>query len=219
MPATRKEEHVAPEPRTIDLWKEHKAIFSPKAGKPEIVRVPPIKYLMIDGQGDPNSSGAFQDAIGALYGLAYTLKFAYRKDKGVDFRVMPLSGLYHADDPRLFLEGRKKEWRWTLMIPVPSVVTAAAFRKAKVEVARKKGASPSLDAARLETLREGQAVQLLHLGAYAEEQPNIEKIHRFIAENGLSFAGSHHEIYLSIPGRSRPERMKTIIRQPVRKAP
>lgn len=202
----------------IDLWREHKAVFSPKAGTPELVRVPPIKYLMVDGKGDPNTSAGFRDAIGALYGLAYTLKFMFRKDKGVDFRVMPLSGLYHAADPRVFLEGRKKEWRWTLMIPVPSTVTSAAFRKARAEVTRKKGASPSLEAVRLGTLREGAAVQLLHVGPYEAEKPSIEKLHRFMAENGLDFAGSHHEIYLSIPGRTKPEKMRTIIRQPVKKA-
>lgn len=202
----------------IDLWKRHKAVFSPKAGTPELVRVPPIKYLMIDGKGDPNTSDGFRDAIGALYGLAYTLKFMFRKDKGVDFRVMPLSGLYPAADPRVFLEGGKKEWRWTLMIPVPSVVTTAELGKARTEVVRKKGLSPALDAVRLETLREGQAVQLLHVGPYEAEKPNIEKLHRFMAENGLDFAGSHHEIYLSVPGRTKPERMKTIIRQPVKKS-
>jgi hypothetical protein len=191
-----------PKLTVIDLWKEHKALYSPRSGTPELVRVPALKYLMVDGQGDPNTSAGFQGGIGALYGLAYTLKFTFRKEKGLDFRVMPLSGLY---------------WRWTIMIPVPSVVTAAAVKKAKAEVRSKRGDSPSLEAARLETLREGQCVQLMHLGPYAAERPNIEKIHRFVKENGLTFAGSHHEIYLSDPRRSKPEKMKTIIRQPVRR--
>jgi hypothetical protein len=206
-----------PKLTVIDLWKEHKALYSPRSGTPELVRVPALKYLMVDGQGDPNTSAGFQGGIGALYGLAYTLKFTFRKEKGLDFRVMPLSGLYHADDPAFFLEGSKSDWRWTIMIPVPSVVTAAAVKKAKAEVRSKRGDSPSLEAARLETLREGQCVQLMHLGPYAAERPNIEKIHRFVKENGLTFAGSHHEIYLSDPRRSKPEKMKTIIRQPVRR--
>ena len=202
----------------IDLWKEHKAVYSPRAGTPELVRAPALKYLMVDGRGDPNTSSGFQAGIGALYGLAYTLKFTFRKEKGVDFRVMPLSGLYHTDDPSAFLKGPKKDWRWTIMIPVPSMVTAAAMKKAKDEVRSKRGDSPSLEAVRLETLREGQCVQLMHVGPYAAERANIEKIHRFIEEKGLSFSGSHHEIYLSDPRRSKPEKMKTIIRQPVKRA-
>jgi hypothetical protein len=204
-------------PAVIDLWKEHKAVYSPRSGTPELVRAPAVKYLMVDGRGDPNTSSGFQAGIGALYGIAYTLKFTFRKEKGVDFRVMPLSGLYHADNPSVFLKGSKKNWRWTIMIPVPSVVTAAAVKKAKAGVRCKRGDSPSLEAVRLETLREGLCVQLLHVGPYAAEPPNIEKIHRFIQENGLSFSGSHHEIYLSDPRRSKPAKMKTIIRQPVKK--
>lgn len=201
----------------IDLWKEHQAVYSPRSGTPELVRAPALKYLMVDGTGDPNTAGGFQAGIGALYGIAYTLKFTLRKEKGVDFRVMPLSGLYHSDNPSAFLKGPKRNWRWTIMIPVPSVVTAAAVKKAKAEVRSKRGDSPSLEAVRLETLREGRCVQLLHVGPYEAEPPNIEKIHRFIEEKGLSFSGSHHEIYLSDPRRSKPEKMKTIIRQPVKK--
>jgi hypothetical protein len=207
----------AAEPVIIDLWKEHKAIYSPKAGIPELVKVPPLKYLMVDGSGDPNASAEFQDAVGALYGTAYTVKFAFKKQKGTDFRVMPLSGLYHLDDPSALLEGPKSAWRWTLMIPVPSIVTAAAVKKAREELRRKKGTSAALDAVRLATLKEGPCVQLLHVGPYADEPPNIQKMHRFIEEKGYTFAGSHHEIYLSDPRRGKPERMKTIIRQPVKR--
>jgi hypothetical protein len=209
---------TAAKPVTIDLWKEHKAVFSPKSGIPELVRIPALKYLMVDGSGDPNKAAGFREAIGALYGLAYTHKFTYKKAKKQDFRVMPLSGLYHAEDPRVFLKGPKTSWKWTLMIPVPGIVTAAAVKKAREEVRRKRGTTAALDAARLETLREGLVVQLLHVGPYAAERENIEKIHRYIAGNGYVFAGSHHEIYLSDPNRAKPEKMKTIVRQPVRKA-
>ena len=202
----------------IDLWVEHKELFSPKEGKPELVRVPPFNYLMVDGSGDPNTSPAFRAAIGALYSLAYTLKFGLKKQKGVDFRVLPFSGRFHADDPAVFLEGRKSEWKWTLMIALPSVVTAADLGAARREALEKKNASPALPLVRREVLREGLCAQVLHIGPYAAERPTIEALHAFIAEKGLAFAGSHHEIYVSDPNRTQPAKLKTIIRQPVRKA-
>ena len=116
----------------IDLWTEHKDLFSPKAGIPELVRVPPFTYLMVDGTGDPNTSPAFRAAIGALYSLAYTLKFGLKKKKGVDFRVLPSSGRYHAEDPAVFLErAGRTEWKWTLMIPLPSIVTTSDLNAAR----------------------------------------------------------------------------------------
>jgi hypothetical protein len=202
----------------IDLWTKHKNLFSPKAGKPELVRVPPFTYLMADGTGDPNTSPAFMAAIGALYSLAYTLKFRFKKNKGVDFRVMPLSGRFHAEDPSVFLQGRKAEWKWTLMLALPSLVTAADLKAARQEALAKKNASPTLPLVRREVLREGLCAQVLHRGPYAAERPTIAALHAFIAAQGLSFAGSHHEIYISDPNRTAPEKLKTIIRQPVRKA-
>ena len=202
----------------IDLWTEHKKLFSPKAGRPELVRVPPLTYLMVDGVGDPNTCADFRDAIRALYTLSYTLKFGLKKQKGLDFRVMPLSGRFHAEDPRVFLEGRKQEWKWTLMLALPSVVTAADLKKARTEAQAKKNASPALPLVRREVLREGLCAQVLHLGPYAAEKPTIEALHAFIAEKGLSFAGNHHEIYISDPNRTAPAKLKTIVRQPVKKA-
>jgi hypothetical protein len=209
---------VAANVEKIDLWVEHKDIYSPSAREPQLVKVPPLVYLLLEGKGDPNTSAAFRDAIGALYGAAYTLKFMLKKQRGVDFRVMPLSGLFHAEDPSVFLKGMKGEWRWTLMIPIPSAVTAAELKRAVAEAAGRKNASPALPLLRRETVREGLCAQILHKGPYAEERPTIEKLHRFIAEKGLTFAGSHHEIYISDPNRSAPEKLKTIIRQPVKKA-
>jgi hypothetical protein len=202
----------------IDLWTEHKSLFSPKAGKPELVRVPPFTYLMVDGKGDPNTSADFREAIGALYSLAYTLKFSLKTSRGLDFRVMPLDGLFHAKDPRVFLEGRKQEWEWTLMLAVPAAVTAAEVRKARALALARKNASPALPRVRREVLREGLCAQVLHLGPYAAEKPTIEALHAFIAEKGLVFAGSHHEIYISDPNRTAPAKLKTIVRQPVKKA-
>jgi hypothetical protein len=202
----------------IDLWTEHKDLFSPKAGKPELVRVPPLAYLLVDGAGDPNTSTDFQSAIGALYSLAYTLKFGLKKKKGVDFRVMPLSGRFHAEDPSVFLQGRKQEWQWTLMLPIPSAVTAADLKAARAEAQARKNASPALPRVRREVLREGLCAQVLHVGPYAAEKPTIEALHAFIAAQGLAFAGSHHEIYISDPNRTAPAKLRTIVRQPVKKA-
>jgi hypothetical protein len=202
----------------IDLWTEHKSLFGPKAGKPELVRVPPLTYLMVDGKGDPNTSPDFRAAVGALYSLAYSLKFSLKKSRGLDFRVMPLSGRFHAEDPRVFLEGRKQEWEWTLMLAVPSAVTAADLKAARAQAQARQNASPALPRVRREVLREGLCAQVLHVGPYAAERPTIEALHAFIADQGLVFAGSHHEIYISDPSRTAPDKLKTIVRQPVKRA-
>jgi hypothetical protein len=201
----------------IDLWAENKELFTPSAKEPSLVKVPALNYIMVDGSGDPNTSAAFRDAIGALYGAAYALKFMLKKNSGVDFRVMPLSGRFHAERPPELLLGRKAEWKWTLMIPLPSVVRQADFSKALAEAGAKKKASPALRLLRMEKLKEGLCAHILHKGPYAEEKPTIEKLHAFIREQGLTFAGSHHEIYLSDPNRAAPAKLKTIIRQPVKK--
>jgi len=202
----------------IDLWVEHKDIYSPSAKEPELVKVPPLPYLLVDGEGDPNTAPAFREAIGALYSLAYTLKFSMKKQQGVDFRVMPLSGFFHAEDPTVFTEGRKNEWKWTLGIPLPAAVTAAEFKKALAEARAKKNASPALGLVRRQVVREGLCAQILHRGPYAAEAPTIRTLHAFIAARGLAFAGSHHEIYVSDPNRSAPEKLKTIVRQPAKPA-
>jgi len=203
----------------IDLWAEHRDVYSPSAKVPQLVTVPPLVYLAVDGSGDPSKAAAFREAIGALYGLAYTMKFAFKKEHAIDFRVMPLSGLYHADDPAAFPSPLRDQWKWTLMMPVPSVFTAAVVKKAKADLTRRKGAVPALDLVRRQVVREGLSAQILHVGPYSAEGPTIEKLHAFILESGLEFAGSHHEIYLSDPNRSAPEKMKTIVRQPVKKKP
>jgi hypothetical protein len=202
----------------IDLWLEHKELFTPSAKEPVLVRVPAFPYLLADGEGDPNTTPAFREAIGALYSLAFTLKFGLKKRRGVDFRIMPLSGFYYADDPAAFLEGRKVEWKWTLGIPLPSIVTAADFKQALAGAGAKKNASPALDRVRREVVREGLCVQILHRGPYAAERQTIQALHAFMQAKGLVFAGHHHEIYVSDPNRTAPEKLKTIVRQPVKKS-
>ena len=185
--------------------------------EPQFVNVPAMTFLMIDGVGDPNTATAYRDAIAALYGLAYPLKFALKKTTGVDYRVAPLEGLWWADDMAEFSAERKGNWRWTMMIAQPPAVTPALVDTIRAEVRRKK-ALPALDQVRLESFAEGRAAQVLYLGPYAAEGPTIERLHHFIHEHGERFDGrrqKHHEIYLSDPRRAKPERLKTIIRQPI----
>jgi hypothetical protein len=184
--------------------------------EPVIVKVPALKYLMVDGQGDPAKSADFRDAIGALYGLAYTMKFM-RKARGVTEAVpMPLEGLFWADDMSAFMKARRGEWKWTLMLLQPTTVDAKLLKAARTELLRKKK-NARLPPVRLARFAEGTCAQVLHLGPYATERPTIARLHRFIEESGYEPTGRHHEIYLSQPGRGDPAKMKTVIRQPMRK--
>jgi hypothetical protein len=173
---------------------------------------------MVDGQGDPNSSAAYAEAIQALYGLSYMLKFAIKKERAVALRVGPLEGLWWADDMATFSAGRTGEWSWTAMIVQPDLVGHELVERAREEVVRKRGTSAALERARLERFDEGLAGQVLYLGAYADEGPTISRLHDFIHELGYEFDGRvqrHHEIYLGDPRRSAPEKLRTIIRQPI----
>lgn len=199
----------------LDMKKTLKELYLAVPREPCLVKVPACQYLMVDGKGDPNTSKDFSAAIQALYGLSYTLKFML-KDEGVEFVVMPLEGLFNADDPEVFLRGNKKAWRWTLMILQPRGVTQKRLSAARGELMKKKGLS-SLPDVRLAKLSEGLCVQVLHIGPYAAERPTIEGMHAFMKEKGLDFAGAHHEIYISDPTRTAPAKMKTVIRQPVRR--
>jgi len=185
--------------------------------EPVLVKVPALKYLMVDGQGDPAKSPDFRDAIGALYGLAYTMKFML-KARGVTEAVpMPLEGLFWADDMSAFMKARRGQWKWTLMLLQPAAVDAKLLKEAKAQLERKKK-DTKLPPVRLQKFAEGTCAQVLHLGPYADERPTIEGLHRFIRESGYELSGRHHEIYISQPGRGDPAKMKTVIRQPARKA-
>jgi hypothetical protein len=197
---------------TTDLKKEQKDLYAPPR-EPSIVEVPPMRFLMIDGQGDPNDAD-FARAIETLYSVSYTLKFSL-KAQGADFKVMPLEALWWAGNPEAFLSRDMSEWHWTAMIHQPDVVNAAMLEEAKASVAKKKDL-PELASLRLETLAEGRCVHMMHIGPYNAEAHNIERMHEFMRGHGLEFAGKHHEIYLSDPKRCAPENMKTVLRQPVR---
>ena len=198
-----------------DLRKELNALYAPSAKDFALVDVPELNFLMVDGRGDPNTAPAFQEATEALYSVAYTAKFALKKNGGEDFAVMPLEGLWWTEDMRLFSAEKKDDWFWTLMIAQPAQVTSALIQEAIKELAKKKN-PPALAKVRFANYHEGTAVQILHIGPYATEGPVIARMHTFIAENGYEPAGKHHEIYLGDPRRTAPEKLKTIVRQPVR---
>lgn len=201
----------------IDLKKDLKHLYNPSVKEVSVVDVPPMNFLMIEGSGDPNTSQEYAEAIEALYALAYALKFKVKKSKvGVDYAVMPLEGLWWTDDPSQFSLSNKAIWKWTAMIMQPKYVTAALFAEARVEVRKKKDLA-ALDKARFETYHEGLSAQIMHIGPYAAEASTIAKLHGFIQENGYRLKGKHHEIYLSDPRKSAPEKLKTVLRQPIQK--
>lgn len=198
----------------IDYKRELKNLYTASAKQPALIDVPTFRYLTIDGIGDPNTSSAYRDAVESLFSLAYTIKFAIKKSSAVDYGVMPLEGLWWMDDMRQFSVARKHEWKWTMMIMQPAIVTQPMVDTCRSELARKKDLT-SLSKVEFAAFKEGSAAQILHVGPFTEEGPTIEKLHGFIAASGLKLAGKHHEIYLSDIRRAAPAKWKTIIRQPV----
>jgi hypothetical protein len=197
-------------------FKKELASYSARRGTFSLVTVPRMQFLMIDGHGDPNTAPAYQEALTSLYPLAYALKFLSKNELGRDYAVMPLEGLWWADDMDAFTHRRDKaQWDWTLMLMTPDWLTPEHVEAARATVARK-GAAPALGAVRLAALDEGLCVQTLHVGSYDDEAPVLEAMHHtFIPANGLRMTGKHHEIYLSDPRRTSPERLRTLLRQPV----
>ncbi|HUQ53796.1 MAG TPA: GyrI-like domain-containing protein [Gammaproteobacteria bacterium] len=199
--------------RKVDLKKELKHLYQPSVKAVVAVDVPAFEFLMIDGEGDPNTSTAYAAAVEALFAVSYTAKFMVKKAQAIDFGVMPLEGLWWADDLSVFVAGDKSKWQWTMMIMQPSFVTSAVIEAALAEVRKKKGLL-AVDELRLETFGEGSCAQVLHLGPFADEGPTIERVHTFIDARGAR-RGKHHEIYLSDIRRADPAKWKTVIRQPM----
>lgn len=200
----------------LDLKKSRKALFRAPLGVFEEIEVPPASYLMADGHGDPNTSPNYALAIQGLYAIAYQLKFACKAD-GRDFVVAPLEGLWSAEDPESFVAGRKDEWDWTMMIMMPDYISAEMVEEAKARSRAKLGHRP--ESLRLDILSEGLCLQTLHVGSYEAEGPLLAKLHREVMPGrGFLFAGRHHEVYLNDPRRTSPEKLRTIVRQPVRRA-
>jgi len=198
----------------IDYKKILKEFYHPPLKAPVIVDVPAMNFLMIDGRGDPNQSQTYRDAVSTLYSLSYALKFGVKKSEGVDYSVMPLEGLWWMDDNRLFVQGCKDLWYWTMMIAQPELINQTMIEKTKEEVKKKKDL-PSLKDVRFETYHEGLCVQIMYVGAYSDEHPTIMLMHDFATQEGYCIDGKHHEIYLGDPNKTAPERLKTILRQPI----
>ncbi len=200
----------------LDLRKELKQFYTAKK-KLAIIDVPPGKFLTIIGRGEPGGS-TYQAALNALYGLSYTLKFKCKAD-GRDFTVMTLEGLWWFDDESVFsLDDAppRGDWNWKSMIRQPDFITEEMLEEIRPQV-REKRDLPEVDEVKLEAFHEGLSAQIMHVGPYSEEGPTIERLRAFIAENGYRMWGLHHEIYLSDPRRTAPERWRTIIRQPIEK--
>jgi hypothetical protein len=204
----------------VDLVKLHRALYTPSYKHPAIVDVPELSFLAVEGRGSPESE-TYQEAIQALYGTAYTLKFSVRNtDAERDFKVAPLEGLWWGDVERPSLAELQKDreaWNWRMMIAVPDEVTAAEVAAATEAAARKRRPTAQAEV-RFERFEEGLAAQLMHIGPYSEEAPTIERLHAWVEEQGYELHGRHHEIYLGDPRRTAPERLKTVIRHPVREA-
>jgi len=200
----------------IDLKKKLKTFYSPSRKHPEIVEVPEMLFLKTDGINALPDSPDFQTAIQALFNVSYKTKFLLKKEKEQDYVVMPLEGLWWADDMDDFINGNKEQWKWTLMIMQPDFVTQEVIDEA-INISRKKNNLEAFNHLRLERYDEGPSAQILHIGPYSEEYGNIMKLHDLIEENGGQFDGQvqkHHEIYLSDFRRVAPEKLKTVLRQP-----
>jgi len=200
----------------IDFKKKFKELYNPPR-KPVIIDIPKFQYVMIDGSGYPGTSQEYQDAMASLYPVAYTLKFKLKKAEILDSVVMPLEGLWWAKDMSTFLDSaRKDEWLWTSMIMQPFEVTKTHYDEAIMEVKEKKNPI-ALSKMRLEVYTEGTSVQVMHIGSFSEEGPIIEQMHQFAFDQGYDLHGKHHEIYLSDPRRTPEEKLRTVIRQPIKK--
>lgn len=200
----------------IDLRKELKQLYNPSAEKVMLVEVPDMAFLMIDGSDDPNTAQKYQDALNALYNVSYTLKFLIKKEMSIDYPVMALEGLWWTNNMLEFSLINKDIWQWTSMIMQPECVTAELVARVCEELKQKKDLT-ALSKLRFEHFHEGLSAQVMHIGPYAAEKPTIERLHTYIQEHGYGFNGKHHEIYLSDPRRAAPEKLKTVLRQPVKR--
>lgn len=193
--------------------------YRAKRGEFRVVVVPTMQYLMIDGQGDPNTSPVYAQALEALYPVAYKLKFVSKRELGRDYVVPPLEGLWWADDMTAFTTARdKSKWHWTMMIMAPEWITPEVF-DAALEQAGTKNPPARLSEVRFEELNEGTCVQTLHVGSFEEEGPVLEHLHQVVLpEHGFQFTGKHHEVYFSDPRKTASEKLRTLLRQPVLRA-
>ncbi|MDP1731504.1 MAG: GyrI-like domain-containing protein [Devosia sp.] len=199
----------------LDLKKTLKALYTPSTEDFTLVDVPTMRFVKVDGQGDPNKAEGYQQGLNWIYSVSYALKFASKAELGKDYAVMPLETLWWADDMADFTARKKDDWRWTQMVMTPAFVSEKMY-EAAVEKTRKKLGDPPASL-RFEPYREGLAAQILHIGSYDDEAPTIKRLHEeFIPRNGLIENGLHHEIYLSDPRKTEAAKLRTILRHPVR---
>lgn len=200
-----------------DYKKIFKELYSQSEKEISILEVPRFNYLMIKGSGNPNTSKEYEDAVQALFSVSYGIKFMIKKSElKINYGVMPLEGLWWTEDMKDFSIYNKDIWKWCAMIMQPDVVTENYVSKALDEIAKKKQLN-SLSKIEYKEHEEGIVAQIMHIGPYADEAPTIERLHSFIDEKGYKLKGLHHEIYLNDPRKCAPEKMKTIIRQPIEK--
>jgi hypothetical protein len=201
----------------VDFKKELKELYLPKAGVFSLVKVPKLQYLMVDGQGDPNKVIEYQEAVQALFSVSYTLKFHSKNELGKDYVVPPLEGLWWSDNFDDFRSRRKNKWSWTMMIMVPDWLGKKEFKEAVSNV-RSKKPDIKVERLRLESLNEGLSVQIMHIGSYDDETPTLLKLHdEWLPANGFKETLKHHEIYIGDPRKTPAAKLKTVLRQPVRK--
>ena len=212
--------------KTLDLKKDLRYLYVPRARRVEIVRVPRLQFAMIDGRIEPSqgpsSSPAFQEAMMALYSVAYTLKFTLKKRprNPVDYPIMALEGLWWVEDG-VFDIAKPDNWLFTLMMLLPDVISPDIFNAGRAEVRGKRGATPSLRRLRIKHFQEGLCMQAMHIGPYSDEPATVQRMKDFAAENGyvdlVGSGGKHHEIYMGDPRRANPAKLKTVLRHPIRK--
>ena len=200
----------------LDFKKDLAPLYAPNNTDWELIEVPAMNFLMVDGKGDPNTATDYSDAVAALYGVAYAVKFMSKKRLVKDYGVAPLEGLWTASDPAVFENAQKSKWEWTMMIMHPEWITEAMVSEAVAATADKKELR-ALSKVRFERYNEGRSLQLLHVGSYDGEAPKLKYLHaQFMPQHKLTFNGLHHEIYLNDPRKTAPSRLRTIVRQPVK---
>ena len=199
---------------TIDLKKTNRDWYAP-GSSPSVVELPPLPYLMVDGSGepDPTMNSQYREAVESLFPMAYAVRKAIKDRTDDAYVVMPLEGLWWAEDMEAFVTGDRKAWQWTLMIRIPPETGESMVTEVIADTTRRKNLPAEV---RYEVLDEGAVAQVMHIGPYSAEGPVIAGLHDFIEEQGYERSGKHHEIYLSDPRRTAPEKLKTVIRQPCR---
>ena len=208
-----------PAKKKLDYKKEFPDLYKPSLKTPVIIKIPEMMFFMIDGIGDPNTAQEYKDAVETLYNISYALKMKVIKKEtpSKDYVVPPLEGLWYMPKMEKWSMEDKTKWEWTMMIRIPDFVKDSQIKKA-MKIVKETKNPPSFSKLRYELYNEGICVQIMYLGAYDEEPPTIKKIHQFAEKNGYNLNGHHHEIYLSDPRRVEPERLKTILRQPIIKS-